>query len=774
MIRALRRAWRAFALNGFWVPLHFQDTALPAITIPAAIANFAPKDRVHSLALVIAMISTMAMIVPPIAGAVSDKLRRMGIPRRALIWTGVGIDMASLVILANVHAMGAFITFVLLATFGANISLAAFQAMIPDVVPQEQWGLASGIRNVATLVGVILGFAVSGWTTVPTTFIAVAVSLGVFALALLGQPEKAVADHGEDRAHVSDWHDFSIVFIARFFLAFGLALLMTFVLYFFRDILHVTNASTGTAYVGFASLGGAIISGVYLGWLSDRVERKLIVALCGIPMTLAAAGFALFPNEHWMYGFSVLFGIGFGGIMSTGWALAIDSVPKMRDVARDLGIWGIAQNLPQVIAPLAGGWVLARFDNTEPGYQTLFFGAAGCFALGSIAVLAVGRKPLLPWWGFPVRVASASSVWIFTHLQNRVRHWGSLPRKRPPALVISNHQIDMDLMEPFACFILNSSPENPVLSVSARLMYEPGFMAMRVRRLAGVLNSANLGWIFDALGMLPLENELQTRSVARWTFALQRRHGVLPMDAIFKPAFLNANGFAGLASSQLFTRRFFQKAQNANARLTDLQTAYRKEVFDEMRAGVETDLQRIENAMRRGVTMYVTPEGEYTSDGKMRPFRGIWDRLEPHAQEIYLCAISYDPLRTGKFSQLYRIVPLRDRERVVDELKAARPVTVSALLARWLYERTVPYSDEQAVTAVRDALAGLPDRAFVDPEVRQNPDGATRDALAALHKLKGRRHPRFEHTDDILAQQATFLGETIAACLALGPNGIGP
>ncbi|HET7815452.1 MAG TPA: MFS transporter, partial [Candidatus Baltobacteraceae bacterium] len=714
-------------------------------------------------------------IVPPIAGAVSDKLRRAGVPRRAVIWTGVAVDMAALVVVANVHTLAAFILFVLVATFGANISLAAFQAMIPDVVPQEQWGLASGIRNVATLVGVILGFAVSGWTTVATTFIAVAIALGVFAAALLGQPEKALPNQtAEERAHVSDWHDFSIVFLARFFLAFGLALLMTFVLYFFRDILHVTNASTGTAYVGFASLGGAIISGIYLGWLSDRVERKLIVALCGVPMTLAAAGFALFPNEHWMYGFSVLFGIGFGGIMSTGWALAIDSVPKMRDVARDLGIWGIAQNLPQVIAPLAGGFVLARFNNTEPGYQTLFFAAAGCFALGSVTVLAVGRKPLLPWWGFPIRVASAASVWAFTHLQNRVRGWGALPRKRPPALVISNHQIDLDLMEPFANFILTSAPENPVLSVSARLMYEPGFMALRVPWLAGVLSSANLGWMFDALGMLPLENELQTRSVARWTFALQRRHGVLPLDAIFKPAFLETNGLTGISSAQLFTRPYFAKAQSISARLTDLQTAYRKEVFDEMRAGVEADLQRIERAMQRGATMYVTPEGEYTSDGKMRPFRGIWDRLEPHAQEIYLCAISYDPLRTGKFSQMYQIVPLRDRARVVDELKAARPVTVSAILARWLLGHSDAYTGAEAVNAVCAGLEALPPRAFVDPEFARDPRAAARDALAGLRKLNGRRHPRFEETEDILSQQAAFLDETIAACLALGPNEIGP
>lgn len=784
MSGALRRVREAIALNGFWVPLHFQDTALPAITIPAAVVVLAPHDHVRALAVVIASMSMLAMIVPPFAGAASDALRRRGVPRRTLIWGGAALDIISLVTLANVHSAGAFLLFVLLATMGANISLAAYQAMIPDVVPPEQWGFASGIRNVMTLLGVILGFAVAAKTTIPTTFIGVAVAIGVFAVTLLAQSEAPVSDEVKERpAHISDWHDFSVVFFARLFLAFGLALLMTYVLYFFRDILHVTNAPAATAYVGFASLGGAIVAGIYLGWLSDRVKRKTVVALCGIPMTIAAAGFAALPYEHWMYGFAVLFGIGFGGIMSTGWALAIDSVPKMRDVARDLGIWGIAQNAPQVVAPLAGGAVLAAFNNTQAGYQALFYGAAACFAIGSITVLAVGRRPVVPWWGHPLRVLSASSVWATVHLQNRVRSWGHVPRKRPPALIISNHQIDLDLMEPFAVFILTSAPSNPVVSVSARLMYEPGFMAMRLPSLWRPLHNVNFGWMFEGLGMLPVENELQSRSIARWAYAVQRKHGVLPLAQIFKAPVLEANGLQNLSSDDLFKSEIFEKGQAVQARLSDLQTAYRKEAFDEMRAGVDADLQRIDAALDRGATLYITPEGDYPSDGKMMPFRGIWDRVAPRVRAIYLCAISYDPFRTGKFSQLYRIVPLADRERAVDELKTARPVTVSALLALWLHGRNQPFTASEAQAAVAAALAALPDDLFVDPELRADPPACTLDALEGMKKLRilrsergafalnpVRRHPRFEHTADIIEQQANFLSETLEAARPPGPN----
>jgi MFS family permease len=766
--------WKSSVQNGFWLPLFFQDTALPAIAVPAAVAMLAPRDHVRVLALIIALMSFVAMIVPPIAGAISDALTRRGIPRRVPIWIGAAIDIACLVMLAEVHNLGLFMTFILLATMGANISLAAYQALIPDVVPKEAWGMASGIRSVAMLIGTILGFGVAAGTPAATTFIGVAVAIGAGALLLLAESEVSTRDE-EEHAHISDWHDFTVVFIARAFLAFGLALLMTFVLYYFRDILHVGNPSVGTALVGVASLVGAIISSIYLGWLSDRVPRKIVVAICGIPMALAAAGFGITPEQHFMYGYALLFGVGFGGIMSTGWALAIDSVPKLRDVARDLGIWGIAQNFPQVVAPLAGGAVLAAYANSQAGYQVLFFTAAASFALGSITVLAVGQRPLIPWWGAPLRIGAGISVWLYLHLAYRVRSWGVLPRKRRPSLVISNHQIEIDLMEPMAHFILEGGWRTPVLTASAKLMYEPGFLALRLPRLWRLLHNFNFGWMFEGMGLLPLENELQSRSVARWAWSVQRRHGVLPLEQVFKASVVTAHGLSGLTTRDLFKAQLFQSAQDTYVRLSDLLPAHRKEALDEMRAGVDTDLRRIEDALRRGATFYITPEGDYPSDGTMLPFRGIWDRLAPVVQDVFLTAISYDPFVGRRLSQLYRIVPLQNKEWVVAELQAARPVTTSALLGEWLVRRSEPFTEEEAIAAVTERLQALPAELFIDPELLRNPRAMVRDAVQNLRRYsivrtvagermvltEHRKHPHFPQTQDIIAYQARFFAQTL-------------
>jgi MFS family permease len=622
--------------------------------------------------------------------------------------------------------------------------------------------------------GTVVGIGVASGTYPTSTFIGIAVGIGLGALTLFAIGEHRIPDQPQEHAHISDWHDFTIVFLARAFLAFGLSLLMTFVLYFFRDILHAANPSANTGIVAAASLVGAIGSGIFLGWLSDRVSRKIVVAICGIPMAMAAAGFGLVPEQDWMFAFAALFGVGFGGIMSTGWALAMDSVPKLRDVARDLGIWGIAQNFPAVIAPLAGGWILASYNGSLTGYRILFFTAAGSFLLGSAVVLAVGKRSIIPWWGVPLRYAASACVWAYTRLAYRIRAWGRISRQRGPSLIIANHQIELDLMPPFAALVFATGLRKPVISASAKLMYEPGFMAVRIPWLWRVFKSVNFGWLFEALGMLPLENELQSRSIARWAWDAQRRHGVLPLRDIFKPGVLDGTGFEDARSDELLSSRYFKKAQETYFRLSDLNLRYRKEAFDDMKEGVERDLRRFEDALHKGAAFFVTPEGEYTLTGEMLPFRGIWDRMLPHAQNVYVCGISYDPFVDKRISEFYRLREARSKESAIDDLKAARPVTTTALMAEWLTSRSGTFTEDEAAAAIEARVASLPGALFVEPRLARRPrDMAVRAVRRMAHlgilqrsggryTLSDRRtHPHFPGVEDIVAFQARFFAQTL-------------
>ena len=386
---------------------------------------------------------------------------------------------------------------------------------------------------------------------------------------------------------------------------------------------------------------------------------------------------------------------------------------------------------------------------------------------------------MIPWWGRPFQFASGLAVWIYVHIAYRVRMWGRLPRHRRSAIVISNHQNELDLMAFTAYGFLTTGRRRPFMAATAKLLFEPGFMAVRIPWMWRPLRKLNMDRFFMAIGLLPIENELQSRSIARWAWSVERLHGQLALENIFKQAIVDRYDLRGLRTRDLFSPEHFKQAQDTYVRITDLQPPFGKEQMELMRSGVSEDLGRFEDVVRRGATLYVTPEGDYTVDGAMLSFRSIWDRLEPLAEEIYVAAISYDPF-SPKFSQLYHVVPLRRRDRAREELCAARAVTVSALLSGWMIQKTGAFTEEEATAAVQESLQKLPAEAFVDPELSEAPDAVTRRALAAMlaqgsiERTGGgytltekRKHPSFPMVDDIVAFQARVIGETLAAAQSI-------
>jgi MFS family permease len=380
-------------VNVYWLPLSLEEAALLAIAIPAALVRLAPENHVVVYSILASLINVVNTFLPWPVGAFSDALRRRGTPRQALAIVGAVFNVAGLVVAASAASLPLFFMMVLLAAFGQSISTTAYQAMLPDAVARTYWGIASGIRGALTLLGTVFGLALGGLANPKIAFLVCAglVAIGCITFRGLRQREHDEEDH----AHIRDWHDFIVVFIGRALIVFALTLLGTFVLYFFRDVLHAADPSRGTGMTGIAGLIGAVLSSVVLGVLSDRLRpyRKLIVALCGIPMTIAATGYALAPHEASIFVYALLFGVGYGGVLSNGWALALDSLPAMRDVARDLGIWGMATHVPAIVAPLIGGAFIRFFTGSINGYRALFALSALCFALGSLSALFVRGKP---------------------------------------------------------------------------------------------------------------------------------------------------------------------------------------------------------------------------------------------------------------------------------------------------------------------------------------------------------------------------------------------
>ena len=773
-------------LNAYWIPLNFQNSALITIAVPAILLRFKGIDHVSVFALLASLVAVISMIVPPLAGEISDRLHRAGSPRRPVILLGSLVNAGGLLLMASTSSPSAFGVAVVVATLGQNISAAAYAALIPEIVPREDWGAASGYQGIGVLVGSIAGLVVAGTTGASTTLLVAAGFVVAGALTLFAVSEGPYVE--SEHVHVSDWKNFTVAFTSRFWTNFGLTLLNTFVLYFFSDVLKVRDASGGTAFVGIMAMVGAIVSTIAMGYVSDRVPRKVVVALAGIPMALAAIGFALVPQERWILLFAIFFGLGYGAIVSTGWALAIDSVPKLGNVARDLGIWGVAANLPAIIAPQAGKWILHSYASPIDGYRALFIAAGLSFILGSVIVLWTGRRkraaadaPVLPKSGGPLLAFAMAVIHPYYLTAYRIRGWGRLPRKRGATLLLSNHQHDLDTTALVMRLSVQGPWMQPIYSVGSRRLFEPGFMDTRLRWVAAIARRVDWNKMFRLLGVLPIENELRRRPLANVGWALNVKHGDLPLAQVFQegtiPDTAARNGEARL--SWLYAPSPLDGCRQNYISLAVLREPYKTEILEDERRQLSADLQRIEQVLRAGGTLYLTPEGRYSKDGRIGRFRMALDRLAPLAP-IYILALSYDPFVSSRLSLLYRVLPARDRNGLRSSMAAARPVVVSQLLGAWLRSREDPFSQEEALSAVRARLQALPPGAFVDPELAASPEKMVAQALETMTRrgilersggkfrlTAQRKDTRFPDVADIIAHQANFFEETIAGLRTL-------
>jgi len=209
-----------------------------AIAVPATTIQLAPENHVFVLAVLASTVALATAVVPLFAGWFSDALRRRGGSRRAFVGAGVAIDVGALAALSYVHSLAWFAVLLIIATLGANVALSAYQYCFRNPSATEL-GCRIGVRGASTLVGSVLGFAIAGSMPNPSLSFMATASSWPRETHPVGIGEGTY--DGEEHARVRDWHDFIIVFVARVLVFFGLTMLQTFVLFFFRDVQKIAT-----------------------------------------------------------------------------------------------------------------------------------------------------------------------------------------------------------------------------------------------------------------------------------------------------------------------------------------------------------------------------------------------------------------------------------------------------------------------------------------------------------------------------------------------------
>jgi MFS family permease len=159
-------------INIYWLGLNISAGVITPVLLPYLVAMFVPAAFKNSYLATQRVVGlAVAMMIQPIAGMLSDRSTSRFGRRRPFIFGGTMFDLVFLAIIgasplflgssfdAGLQRIFGFNTAyavlligIVLLQFSSNFAQGPLQALIPDIVPENQRGRSSGIKTVLELV----------------------------------------------------------------------------------------------------------------------------------------------------------------------------------------------------------------------------------------------------------------------------------------------------------------------------------------------------------------------------------------------------------------------------------------------------------------------------------------------------------------------------------------------------------------------------------------------------------------------------------------------
>jgi len=265
-----RISWRGMlVLSAFWFAIAYTMQPLGGNIIPLLVARFTHPMTAHigPLALpldvntYVSVLDTIgaafAIVWQPAIGALSDNSRfRLG-RRRPYIAIGVIGDIIFLTLIAFVTSYWTLLAVYVFFQMASNTAQGPYQGMLPDQVPADQRGEASGYYGLMNMVGTIIGFLVVGALLIPTHHLRLAIlTLPIViaiagALVIFGVPDRqrtSAPDQPVGRSiflsfaiDTRRYRDFAWLMVSRLFFLMGVVGISTYAFNFIRFTFHYSE-----------------------------------------------------------------------------------------------------------------------------------------------------------------------------------------------------------------------------------------------------------------------------------------------------------------------------------------------------------------------------------------------------------------------------------------------------------------------------------------------------------------------------------------------------
>lgn len=157
-------AFQQAMLSLFWFATSVHWTAILIVTLPSQASLIAGDEfKGRGLGLILAIGALVSMIAAPFLGAYSDRIKTRWGRRRPFVVVGAAMNILGLIALAYIPRAGdlstlwPYILAFMWVELWNNVATAPYSALIPDVVPAEQRGSASGWMGLMTMLGNFVG-----------------------------------------------------------------------------------------------------------------------------------------------------------------------------------------------------------------------------------------------------------------------------------------------------------------------------------------------------------------------------------------------------------------------------------------------------------------------------------------------------------------------------------------------------------------------------------------------------------------------------------------
>eukprot|EP00756_Hemistasia_phaeocysticola_P062735 Hpha_TRINITY_DN6179_c0_g1::TRINITY_DN6179_c0_g1_i1::g.165037::m.165037 len=370
-------------ITAFNFPYGCICTTMGMFVLPAEAVRLWPGDEGVALGRFLLVVG-LSQLVCPYTGLASDRCSSRWGRRRPYIVLGcAAAGLATVVMwMCSTRLWGwGYAGALLVAMVALNVVYSAQCGLVPDFVPEQMQGAASGVIALLQLAGSISGFCfVYATRTLDHSLCYPAYLSLIVPVCLLicnTAREKPLQDARPPptwrevaRSYVIDTSrdmDFFWVFMGRVFFYVAVSC-QAFMLYYLRDALGTKEDADRRrlmAYIALVGQAAAAVVAYPVGRLSDKVGRKMLVYFaCGI-MTIVYLIFIAAPlvagesASTVIVATAALYGVGNGCYLAVDYALALDCLPSKASSAQDLGIWGIAGFMGSGAGPMVWGAILS-------------------------------------------------------------------------------------------------------------------------------------------------------------------------------------------------------------------------------------------------------------------------------------------------------------------------------------------------------------------------------------------------------------------------------